>query len=218
MPFYGRSGGYLCHSAVQRRSRGRCPDQAPGLADEALEVGEDGRLTWTIGDITKDTKTVTFTIKLKEDNTEAGELYTNRDVNLTFDSTALDETVQFTQNAIGTPQIGVYSVRYTDGVDSAEVFKDQITYNLVEGDATPTFAGGNPQREDHTFLGWSPSVLETISGDIYEIVYTAQWTPNTTPRQEHGARKYKKRQTSTALWMAPRRLSRATRSCPLSLP
>ena len=153
----------------------------PEAADEALEVGEDGRLTWTIGDITKDTKTVTFTIKLKEGNTEAGELYTNRDVNLTFDSTALDGTVQFTKNAIGTPQIGVYSVRYTDGVDSAEVFEDQITYNLVEGDATPTFAGGNPQREDHTFLGWSPSVLETISGDIYEIVYTAQWTPNTTP-------------------------------------
>lgn len=69
--------------------------------------------------------------------------------------------------------VGKYTVTYTDGVDGAEVFADQV-YAVEPGDPTPAFSG-TPSRTGYTFAGWSPSVAETVSGTV---VYTAQWTPS----------------------------------------
>ena len=75
-------------------------------ASEGLSVDEDGKtLTWNIGDITKDEKTVSFKIKLKDSNTADGVLHTNSDVSLTFESNKLGEKVTFNKGAIGDPVV-----------------------------------------------------------------------------------------------------------------
>lgn len=67
--------------------------------------------------------------------------------------------------------VTTYTVTYTDGVDDEVIFEDQVTTDLLEGDATPAF-NGTPARDGYTFKGWSPKVAETVSGDV---TYTAQW-------------------------------------------
>lgn len=145
-------------------------------ADDAL-TKNDGTLTWRIGDIDKDKQEVSFKVKLKDGVQKVGELYTNKDVSLTFKSSKLEnEEVRFTKDAIGTPFVEIYSVTYTDGVDDTVVFEDQTTYGLAKGVNTPVFNGGTPPtRKDYTFDGWTPEVVATVGGDTYEIVYTAQW-------------------------------------------
>lgn len=146
-------------------------------ASEGLNVDSDGKtLTWNIGDITKDSKSVSFKIKLKDDNTADGLLKTNSDVSLTFQSNKLNEEVTFNEGAIGAPTVGVYKVTYTDGVDGEEIFADQTTYNLVYGAKTPAFNNGsNPTRDGYTFAGWSPAVFSTVTESM---TYEAQWTAN----------------------------------------
>ncbi len=144
--------------------------------DDGL-TNEDGTLTWDIGDIGKDKQSVSFKVRLKDDNTEAGEIFTNTDVNLTFKSSKLDGAdVKFTESAIGKPFVKIYSVTYTDGAEGS-VFKDQTTYNLKKDDVTPEF-NGTLLREGYTFAGWDPEPVAKVSGDVYAIVYTAQWNKN----------------------------------------
>ncbi len=146
---------------------------------------ENGTLTWTIGDITGEEKTVSFTIKPKADNIATGAVHTNKDVSLSFDSTKTETEVTFEKGAIGDPTVNLYSVTYTDGVDGETVFKDETTYNLRPGSATPAFEG-TPEREGYTFVGWSngnttyeaDQQLPLVSGNV---TYTAQWKNNMTP-------------------------------------
>ena len=63
-----------------------------------------------------------------------------------------------------------FTVTYTDGADGA-VFEDEVHSGLDYGTYTPTY-DGTPQRPDHIFTGWSPSVAHTVTGDA---TYTAQW-------------------------------------------
>ena len=65
----------------------------------------------------------------------------------------------------------VYTITYMNGVDDEVVFEDQSTTNLKKGDKTPAFTG-EPVREGYKFIGWSPEVAETVTGDA---VYYAQW-------------------------------------------
>lgn len=67
----------------------------------------------------------------------------------------------------------MFTVTYTDGVDHEEVFKDQV-YKVAKGSATPAF-DGNPTRSGYTFMGWSPTVAETVTADV---TYIAQWKRN----------------------------------------
>lgn len=146
-----------------------------GSASAGLTVDNDkSTLTWKIGDISKDSKSVSFKIKLKEDNTADGSLKTNSNVSLTFQSNKLNKEVTFNKGAIGDPTVDVYKVTYTDGVPDKEIFADQTTCNLVSGDPTPDFDGTTPTREGYTFSGWSPYWSSTVTETV---TYEAQWTP-----------------------------------------
>ena len=68
-------------------------------------------------------------------------------------------------------EIITYTVTYTDGVDNAVIFRDQVYSGLEAGDPTPGFVG-DPVRRGYKFAGWNPSVSKTVTGDV---VYTATW-------------------------------------------
>ena len=76
-----------------------------------------------------------------------------------------------------TPPTEKYKVTYTDGVPNEEIFKDQVTSNILTGTTTPAFSG-TPTRSGYTFAGWTPAVEKTVTKDI---TYTATWTKNNTP-------------------------------------
>ena len=61
-------------------------------------------------------------------------------------------------------------VTYTDGVENAEVFADQI-YTAFVGEQTPAFEG-TPERYGYSFAGWTPELSETVTD---HVTYTAQW-------------------------------------------
>ena len=73
----------------------------------------------------------------------------------------------------------MYTITYTDGVDSEAVFEDQVSTAKYDDD-TPAFVG-TPEREGYTFLGWDPAIAEKVSGNA---TYTAQWEPIAIPSQE----------------------------------
>ena len=75
-----------------------------------------------------------------------------------------------TPEAGGTTPAEKYAVTYTDGVDSEEIFKDQV-YTVEFGKATPAF-NGTPARDGYKFTGWTPAVADTVTGNA---TYTAQW-------------------------------------------
>ena len=69
------------------------------------------------------------------------------------------------------PEI-TYTVTYTDGVENAEVFSDDVHDDLKAGDPTPAFRGGEPTREGYEFTGWYPRVSDTVTGNA---IYMATW-------------------------------------------
>lgn len=64
-----------------------------------------------------------------------------------------------------------YTVTYTDGVENEEIFANQVYGNLLSGTATPAF-NGTPTRAGYKFLGWEPTVAETVTENA---TYVAQW-------------------------------------------
>ena len=145
----------------------------PDSASEGLQVSGN-QLTWEIGDITKDTQTVSFKIKLKEDNTATGKVYTNSDVYLTFESTALGKEVKFKKEAIGEPTVQVNKVTYTDGLEET-VFADEVYYNYILGSDIPPFSTtAVPVPYGYEFAGWNRS--DDSDGNI---TFTAVYEPDT---------------------------------------
>ena len=71
----------------------------------------------------------------------------------------------------GTAPETTYTVTYTDGVENEEIFADQVYGNLLSGTATPAF-NGTPTRAGYKFLGWEPTVAETVTENA---TYVAQW-------------------------------------------
>ena len=67
-----------------------------------------------------------------------------------------------------------YTVTYTDGVDDAVIFMNQITDGLRYGAITPA-APTVPTRPGYTFKGWLPEISPKVTEDT---IYTAQWTKN----------------------------------------
>ena len=63
----------------------------------------------------------------------------------------------------------LYTVTYEDGANGS-VFKTVSFPNLKKGEATPTIE--DPIRVGYEFVGWTPKVQKTVTGDV---TYTAQW-------------------------------------------
>ena len=68
-------------------------------------------------------------------------------------------------------KIVTYTVTYTDGVDNAVIFPDQVYSGLKRGEMTPGFVGV-PECRGYRFVGWEPRVSQTVTGDA---VYKAVW-------------------------------------------
>ena len=68
-----------------------------------------------------------------------------------------------------------YTVTYNDGEANGASFADQVYSNLLPGTATPAFTGGvngKPVWTDHVFIGWEPSVDDTVTETV---TYVAMW-------------------------------------------
>ena len=68
-----------------------------------------------------------------------------------------------------------YTVTYNDGEANGASFTDQVHSNLLPGTATPAFTGGvdgKPVWTDHVFVGWEPSVADTVTESV---TYVAMW-------------------------------------------
>lgn len=68
----------------------------------------------------------------------------------------------------------MYTVTYTDGVENKEIFADKVCA-VEQGSPTPAFGDEDPVREGYKFMGWSPTVAETVTADV---TYIAQWKRN----------------------------------------
>lgn len=66
--------------------------------------------------------------------------------------------------------VTTYTVTYKDGV-GGKVFKDDV-HTVESGATTPAFVGGIPTRPGYVFVGWTPAVSKTVTGDA---TYTATW-------------------------------------------
>lgn len=79
------------------------------------------------------------------------------------------QTVNGWTNLYAVWEKNTYTVTYTDGVND-EAFADQV-YTAKYEDATPAFEG-TPARAGYKFLGWEPTVAETVTENA---TYVAQW-------------------------------------------
>lgn len=79
------------------------------------------------------------------------------------------QTVNGWTNLYAVWEKNIYTVTYTDGVNG-EAFADQA-YTAKYEDATPAFEG-TPARAGYKFLGWEPTVAETVTENA---TYVAQW-------------------------------------------
>ena len=79
------------------------------------------------------------------------------------------QTVNGWTNLYAVWEKNTYTVIYTDGVNG-EAFADQA-YTAKYEDATPAFEG-TPARAGYKFLGWEPTVAETVTENA---TYVAQW-------------------------------------------
>ena len=105
-----------------------------------------------------------------------GKIVDMREDSISIEPYPYDDVAMFYSVLTMTPEAGgttpseKYTVTYTDGVDGEEIFKDQ-TYTVESGKATPAFSG-TPIRDGYKFVGWSPAVTDTVTGNV---TYTAQW-------------------------------------------
>ena len=79
------------------------------------------------------------------------------------------QTVNGWTNLYAVWEKNTYTVTYTDGVNG-KAFADQA-YTAKYEDATPAFEG-TPTRAGYKFLGWEPTVAETVTENA---TYVAQW-------------------------------------------
>ena len=92
------------------------------------------------------------------------------------------QTVNGWTNLYAVWEKNTYTVTYTDGVNG-EAFADQA-YTAKYEDTTPAFEG-TPARAGYKFLGWEPTVAETVTENA---TYVAQWEKLYTVTYTDGAK------------------------------
>ena len=95
-------------------------------------------------------------------------------------------------------KIVTYTVTYTDGVDNLVVFQDQVYSGLKSGAPTPGFVGV-PERRGYRFVGWEPSVTQTVTGNVE---YKAVWERNVIWSYDPGKGPKTGDESNLALWTA----------------
>ncbi|MCD7945693.1 MAG: InlB B-repeat-containing protein, partial [Clostridiales bacterium] len=138
-----------------------------------------------------------LTVKLADASVYTGGLTASLYQDGTYSSTSLDDDSRYSEGnrtevsgsvkpsnstssasmrSIGIKVVPVsYTVTYTDGVDGVELFADQVT-TVASGAVTPDYVGETPTRTGYTFTGWTPEIVDTVTGDV---TYTAVWTAMT---------------------------------------
>ena len=141
---------------------------------EGVDV-QDNTITWNIGNITSEKKSISFTVKPKDGH--YGTLHTNKYVNLTFYSSELKQDVKFEKEAIGHPSITIqapmqkYIINYyiegtTDPVPG-------IDPNPVTGEEKvgETITINRPEVTGYTVCDDQPTSLEITNGSNTVKVY-----------------------------------------------
>ena len=95
----------------------------------------------------------------------------DNDIEVVLEDLIINAVWKLDANQNGTPDEDEarYSVTYTDGVNGT-AFGDYVVSGLLVGTSTPLYNA--PVRTGYIFLGWSPSVALTVTGNT---VYTALW-------------------------------------------
>ena len=141
---------------------------------EGVDV-QDNTITWNIGNITSEKKSISFTVKPKDGH--YGTLHTNKNVNLTFYSSELKQDVKFEKEAIGHPSITIqapmqeYTINYyiegtTDPVPG-------IDPNPVSGEKKvgETISINYPVVTGYAVCDDQPTSLEITNGSNTVDVY-----------------------------------------------
>ena len=162
--------------------------------ESKLTPAEDGKtLTWNIGTIGSDAQTATIVVRPKAN--KYGDLHTNKDVRLTFDSTQQGKKVTFTKDAIGDPTITIeqpkesYTINYVwgDGSTQRQLLETKTDNGIIgesfKADGTKTFDGytmiPGQTLEKEIGANSADNVLTiyyqknlTVTGESAEHVYT----------------------------------------------
>ena len=170
--------------------------------ESKLRLEEDGKtLTWNIGTIGSETQTATIVVRPKAN--KYGDLHTNKDVSLTFDSTKQEKKVTFTKGAIGDPTITIeqpkqsYTINYVwgDGSTQRKVLETKTDNGTIgenfTADRTKTFDGytmiPGQTLEKEIGANSADNVLTihyqknlTVTGDSEERAYTGEQQELTT--------------------------------------
>ena len=141
---------------------------------EGVDV-QDNTITWNIGNITSEKKSISFTVKPQDGH--YGTLYTNKDVNLTFYSSELKENVKFEKEAIGHPSITIqapmqeYTINYY--IEGTTDPVPDIDPNPVTGEEKvgETITINCPEVTGYTVCDDQPTSLEITNGSNTVNIY-----------------------------------------------
>lgn len=162
------SGYYIYTYNASAYCGAKAVSSNPNVVDvKSIEIGKWQGGAWDGADcmqVTVDPKqagTATVTINFYYTFSQSANPFTNRNAQWFYG------TMYYTVKVTGSTQ---YTITYTDGVDDAEIFPNQVS-KAVKGSATPAF-NGVPERSGYLLTGWSPEVAPTVTADQ---TYTATW-------------------------------------------
>ena len=168
-------------------------DQFDYVADSAsngLMVSEDGEgnktVTWNIGEIRKDTTSVSFKIKAR-DGVYGNNILTNDDVYLTY-TDAEGESAKIEKENIGEPTVNIpaptFTVTYNANGGSGTAPVDSSSPYEINSEVT-ILGQGDLTMEGHNFTGWNTAADGTgksyaagakIEKLTENVTLYAQWT------------------------------------------
>lgn len=158
-----------------------------------LKLATDGKtLTWNIGTIGSETQTATIVVKPKAN--KYGDLHTNKDVSLTFDSTKQSKKVTFTKDAIGDPTITIkrpeqsYTINYVwgDGSTQRQLLETKTGNGIIGENFTDD---GNKTFGGYTMIP-GQTLEKEIGANSADNVLTIYYRKNLTVTGESAERAY----------------------------